>query len=284
MHINIVLLAPPNYPHVAVFSEVIALYQARIQDLGYSVSRTTNRFKKDALNLVFGYNLLDHLPEPLLHFNYVICQLEQFGDKAGWNKSHAHFFHAVGLPLMHHARQVWDFSTENITLLQKFGIEARHLPLGFHPRLEQIQHADPKDVDVLFYGSTPPRRSAVLLELNKRCHVKTVPFGQYGTERDQWIGRSKIVLNIHAKDYLYIMEQSRISYLLTNRCFVLSEICNDNPYGDGLIQVPYNALIPTALEWLKKDDKRRHVIERGYDNIQKVDMRGRIQQALSALE
>ncbi len=123
MKINLVLIQPPGFEkHSALFDELIQLYQAHIRDLGVSSNRTVNKFKGDALNIVFGYNNLGGLPEKLLSLNYIICQHELLGFESGWNINSKDFFRKAGLPLLRNAVQVWDFAVENIRVLQSYGI------------------------------------------------------------------------------------------------------------------------------------------------------------------
>ncbi len=61
----------------------------------------------------------------------------------------------------------------------------------------------------------------------------------FGEARNRLIARAKIVLNIHAWDGLPHLETVRLSFLLSNQVFVLSEQSDHNPYGNGLIYAEY---------------------------------------------
>ena len=90
---------------------------------------------------------------------------------------------------------------------------------------------------MLLYGHLSPRRSALLQEVAKHCQFKNL-VAVWGGERDQWIGDSKIVLNVHGAPTI-LTEQVRISYLLNNARFVLSEQAEDAPYEGMIATAPY---------------------------------------------
>jgi hypothetical protein len=83
--------------------------------------------------------------------------------------------------------------------------------------------------------------------------VKTL-FGVYGKERDEYIGRSKILLNIHYYTTM-IFEAVRVSYLLNNRCCVVSEESSVYPYaGVNIPLVAYDSLAEKCLDILDKGE------------------------------
>ena len=81
---------------------------------------------------------------------------------------------------------------------------------------------------------------------NVKCLV-----GVYGEERDAYIARSKIVLNLHFYES-QIMEQVRISYLLNNHALVISESSSRNPFGDTIITVSYEDIVETVRDYLSR--------------------------------
>ena len=91
---------------------------------------------------------------------------------------------------LRHAREIWDYSLENIALLQSLGFHnVKHLPLGYHEQLCTIPDAEP-DIDVFFYGNVNPRRQKVLMEVAAGCRA-VLGYGVYGERRDASIARSK---------------------------------------------------------------------------------------------
>jgi hypothetical protein len=280
MKINLTLFWPPDYKHNRVFDEVILYYRSHFIDLGHSVTYSENKLLAGYLNIIIGYQFLPVITE---NYQYIIIQLEQLSFQAGWFAGKQDLFLSETLPLLQNALQVWDYSPENIEFLQQFKLEAKLLPLGFHEKLCQVHPLPHKNIDVLFYGSMQPRRADIFRELSGKCTVKSL-FGLYGKERDKIIRRSKIIINIHAFASLKIIEQVRLFYLLNNKCFVVSEECDSNPYGKAFISLPYDQLVPGVLAWLQKDEERKIIAEQGPEFLKKLDARGLIREALSLVK
>jgi hypothetical protein len=283
MRINIVLVAPPDFKHREVFNEVITLFSGCLQNLGHEVLISENVFKPDWLNIIIANQFLRYTPN-FQKFKYIILQLEQLGFAGGWfrqpeiDKSK---FISTFLPLLQNASQVWDYSLENVDFLKTFNIEAKLIPFGFDSRLQTIEPGE-KDIDVFFYGSLSERRIEIIEKLKTLCNCVNV-FGVYGKERDKLIARSKIILNIH-HNKSEIMQQVRIFYLLINKCFVISEDCTWNPYGDGIITVPYDQLVEQTLSWLKKDKERELIAAKGFEKIQTINSCELIKNSLADLQ
>jgi len=267
MNAVVCLIQPHGYAHSIGLLEVCQLLAASFASLGWRAKVTVNQLEAGALNVVVGYHLLK--PEDAALFSgrrVVIYQLEQATQSTGW-------LTAERLVLLQAASDVWDYSLENIAVLRQSGIKrVRELRLGFHPALRKIAQwqENAKDVDVLFYGSINERRANVLDALGKHCRVKTL-FGVYGDERDGWVARSRIVLNIHHYPSK-IMEQVRLSYLLNNECFVISEESEQNPFGDGIVSAPYGDLAAQCEHFLADPVARSEVAARGLRLIEQRRM------------
>lgn len=232
---------PQGYIHALCFREIALLLKSSLNSIGIECSYVANQLASDRINVVLGYHLLK-FDQSLLKCRYIPYQLEQLDTQEGWYSENIR-------KLLENAYQVWDYSRENIQFLKSLNIGARHLPIGYHRDLELIKHADQKDVDILFYGSVGERRKAVLDRLNAFANVKVL-FGVYEKQRDDCIARSKIILNIHHYS-TKIFEAPRISYLLNNACFVISEGSPVNPYESvGLCLAPYDKLVETCQFYL----------------------------------
>jgi hypothetical protein len=252
---NVVLISPPGYEHAPALLDVGRLLVCSLRSLGLRCEMQVNTLDRWAVNVVLGYHLLDD-PSMLAGHRVVIYQLEQLSDREGW-------FGPARLAVLEQAGEIWDYCRANIEFLQERGLgPIGHLPLGFHEALCTIPDAEP-EIDVLFYGSINERRRAVLEELAPHCRLHAL-FGVYGQERDEHIARSRIVLNVHYYER-QIMEQVRISYLLNNRRFVLSEASADNPYGDALATAPHADLVESCLRYLAHPEKRQHLATKGYE-------------------
>lgn len=251
---SVVLLEPEGYPFAAALADAARLVHYSLESLGIQSRQVVNTLDPAGLNIILGYHLLGD-PGLLAPFRYIVYQLEQVVDRPDW-------FTPARLEILRRAEAVWDYAEENVRALSERGVAARLVPLGFHERLQSIpRQAQP--TDVLFFGSTNPRRQAVLEELARDCNVEAL-FGVFGEERDRKISEAKIVLNIHFYP-AQIMEQARVAYLLNNRVFVVTEDSPRNPYAGGVVAAAYERLAETCRAYLARPEDRYRVARAGYE-------------------
>jgi hypothetical protein len=183
------------------------------------------------------------------------------------------------------AKQVWDYSPSNVDFLVRLGLDnVRYIPVGYSPCLERIMNSGSRDIDILFYGSKTLRRAHILDALRERGFETVNLFDKYGETRDSYIARAKIQLNMHQFQTNHL-EQLRISYLLNNRCFVVSETSDVNPYGDGMVFCDYDQLVERCAYYLKPkmEVERRRIAQLGYENLKLMPMASSIMKALSEI-
>lgn len=259
---NIVLYWPPANMDLMVFSEIARLLYHSLKSLGYSCQLSVNQFSKNKINIMLGYHLTT---QPYLFEKYeiIIYQLEQLSLSKG-------ILNDTRKQILALASQVWDYSEQNIKLMNEIGIQNTELlPIGYHPCLETIGTAE-EDIDILFYGSMNERRKKIIEELARQCRVEYL-FRVYGPERDHYIRRSKIILNLHYYE-MQIMEQARISYLLNNRQFIISENSDVNPYEDAILCVDYDDLVSTCMSYLNDTQGREEYANKGYNYFNQQPM------------
>ncbi len=94
--------------------------------------------------------------------------------------------------------------------------------------------------------------------------------GVYGRDRDAWIARSKVVLNIHYYEDK-IHELVRTSYLLGNRKAVVSECDDETEIDDDIresvVAVPYAKLVETCVALVRDDARRKKVEQAGFERF-----------------
>jgi hypothetical protein len=162
-------------------------------------------------------------------------------------------------------RVIWDFSARNVEFLQRRGCrQATLVPLGTVSELQRIPRRE-YDADVMFYGVANIRRSAVLDRLKAsglRCRFFDQRSPIWGEERDDLIGRTKIILNIHFYEYK-IFEILRAFYPLMNGKCLVSENgldMNELLYRDAAVFCDYDRLVETCVR-IAADDTLLHAQE-----------------------
>jgi len=172
---------------------------------------------------------------------------------------------------------VWDYCDENINRLHLLGVDrVVKCRVGYYPELTDIIPAEQQDVDVLFVGSLNERRVSILHSIASRKMTVRVLAGVYGKERNDWIARSKVVLNVHFYEKP-IFEIFRVSHLLANKKCVVTEgggrdfeleqladdTCVREPYGDSLVKA--------CLRMVHDADARRRQGDFGFRIFSGID-------------
>jgi hypothetical protein len=259
---TICIVTPAGYEHSRAFAEIAGGLQEAFAELGEVVPIVHDPKAIVGRGLVLGANLLPRVPDVTIPDDAVVFNLEQVSDSGVWlNESY------LGVLRTH---EVWDYSESNIAALRARGVErVRHCAVGYAPCLTRIAPAVEEDVDVLFVGSIFGRRIRILDAIDAAgLRVKRL-FNVYGAERDAWIARAKIVLNLHAFPE-QVFEIARVSYLLANRRFVISEPSR----GTDRVEVALREAVVFGTEgelpelcrrFASDEAPRRAVAQRGFE-------------------
>ena len=203
----------------------------------------------DKCVVVLGYNLPQCTPESVRAkfpgHRIIIYQLEQLFNGSKWATQHAYNW-------LKTADEIWDYDLDNIEWLHKSGFRPKFMPLFFSDALREIEHVE-KDIDVLFYGSPTQRRMQFMSYwMMKSCFKYTTVFatGVQGEKLQHFIGRSKIILNLHAFDNDSRQEQVRLFYPIINNCCVVSEASHRNYFGKSIVECKTLKEIPDTLHGL----------------------------------
>jgi hypothetical protein len=262
MRYAVSVVSPPNYPHSAVFAEVAETLYHGLRALGHDTVLTKRTALPGRRHIVLGANLLPHFPSPLAE-DAIIYNLEQVDAESGWLTPE--------LLDIYRRHVVWDYSELNARRLSGLGVPVSHvLPIGYTEELSRIElHPNP-DIDVLFVGSINIRRKQVLEQMRAGGLSVHTAFSVYGEERDRLIARSRLVLNVHLYE-AKVLEMVRISYLLANRCVVLSEDSaeqgQDEALSAGVAFAGYADLPHRAVELIALPDERARLAARGFSLI-----------------
>ena len=256
----VTIVSPPGYVHSAAFHEVAESVHFGLISLGFDSVLTTEGNLPGRQHIIFGSNILPAYQLPLSE-NAILYNLEQVDPGSAW-------FRPELISLFGRYR-VWDYSQTNALALGALGVTVEKvLPIGYVTELSRIHFEPRRDIDVLFFGSMNPRRQEIIRRLRASGLQVEAVFGIYGKERDRLIARSKLVLNIHFYE-AKVLEIVRISYLLANRCVVLSET-SSNPREDELLAggvafAEYGDLEKMALELVNDEERRARLSQRGFE-------------------
>jgi hypothetical protein len=257
----VTVLRPPGYQHWEAFTEVAETVHSALLHLGHDSVLTHDPHLPGRRHIILGSNLLAHHPNPadVLPGNSVLYNLDQVSPDSPWITQN--------LLDLFKKHTVWDYSTRNITALERLGVSgARHVPIGHVPELERIPPAREEDIDVLFIGSLNERRLAPIRQLASEGLNAVAQFGLYGETRDALLARAKIVLNIHFYQ-AKVFEIVRVSYLLANGRFVVSEHGHDTEeearFATGLAFTDYTKITDTCHHYLQHTAERRAHAETG---------------------
>lgn len=268
---NICLVQPAGYVHSGAFTELAELLLYSLTEIGCDVSHGTNRIERSARNILIGVHLLDGRHIDDVPKDSIIINTEQLSSVySDWNANVLKWF-AAGF-------EVWDYSDRNIEYLKAFGMPGvKKLGIGFQKELVRVSRNDHFEVDVLFYGSINERRRTVLNKLHDAgVRVQTL-FGAYGKVRDEWIGRSRLVLNHHFYDS-QIFEVVRVFYLLTNSVAVVGEVNSttliEERFKCGIVSAPYEALVDATLSLLNNDQQLTELREKAFNCISRYPQTG----------
>ena len=276
--INICLIKPDNYIHSYAFWELGELIYFSLKDLGFEATLGFNQIEPYVKNILIGCHLLD--PKFIEKFpkSTIILNTEQiYNDTTDWNKNILAWVTNF---------EVWDYSKRNIEKLNELGVNSvKLLKIGFQKELARLDKSKKKDVDVLFYGSVNERRNDILQKIvAKGLTVKTL-FGVYGRERDEWVERSKLVLNHHFYNS-QIFEIVRVFYLMTNSVAVVGEVNEstsiDTMCREGIHAAKYDELVAGCVDLVKDDAVRNRLQTEALNSISKYPQKLFTQQALDS--
>lgn len=259
MDFQLVLVKPEGFDYVESFRETMEVLQESLTALGHGSRIQVNRIDADAIPILFGAHHISPESASRLPPQAIIYNLEQLEPGYPWFQPHY-----MALLARH---RVWDYSISN---LQRLALPGRTQPLslvpfGFAPCLKRIHNLDTPDVDVLFFGIQTERRLTVLRALGDRGLKVVALRNVWGAERDGWIARSKLVLNLHQSAHGKF-EWVRILFLLANGKTVVTEVTGDGiPHpalASALCAVAYDGLVDACVALVTDDGRRAELAQR----------------------
>jgi hypothetical protein len=277
---NLVRIVPDNGfdVHAQVFHEIEASVFFSLQKLGYDVTNSVNDFASGRRNIVFG---MHHCPVDVVRHDIpkdtIVYSLEQMKEQPEclrWCRKYR------GL-------EVWDYSTRNIEILKKTGVEnIKHCKIGYVPEISYFERNKPeeRDIDILAYMCPSPRRQHIMKQFENNPNINFVLIqSTYGDARDEYIKRAKLVINLHNYDN-QIFEMVRVSHLIQNKVPVLCERNPDTDFPDYMEDTvftsTYNRFVDTAYKLLKKPEELDAQAEKGLEIFKKSPMENFLKEVL----
>jgi hypothetical protein len=280
---------PGPIPAFEAYREVAETVKYGLQALGYNAIISDDKLMDNCVNIVFGWQFWQQsdparysmLSEPTIFYN-----LEKIPDLPGIVQS---IFSATEARV-----PIWDYNIENCDLIrQRYWVSnVYYVPIGYMPEMSRISPTAEQDIDVLFYGGVTERRGKILEDLRDAGLKIEVLKNLFGLERDQYIARAKVVLNIHSEQNIHwgslkdTFEIVRVSYLLANSKAVVSEYSEkstsiEDDLLDALVLVDYKDLVPACVDLVKNAKKRRFYERKGFSVISARDETIYLKEALS---
>jgi hypothetical protein len=262
--VNVCLVKPDNYIHCYALFELGELIFFSLKDLGFEATFGLNKIEPRGINILLGCHLLDPKFMKDVPKSTIILNTEQIYTETAWNKNMFSWVKNF---------EVWDYSERNIEKLNQIGAKkVKFFKIGFQKELSRLQTPKEKDVDVLFYGSINERRKNIIDKLSESGLVVKTLFGIYGKARDEWVERSKLVLNHHFYNS-QIFEIVRVFYLLTNSVAVVGEV-NDSTYiearfREGIHAAKYDDLVAGCIDIVNNDTLRSQIQNQALASISK---------------
>lgn len=273
--------------HRHIFDDIIQTIQGALVDLGHDCTVMQNTMKIGRINIVIGSTIFlqdrRNAIDDLKKRPYIAYQLEQMSAQAGLVAYNQPYY-----DVLEAAERIWEYSPAGMAFLGRTRLRDKtvFLPPAYHRSLEKFTPAPAgeQDIDVLFYGTVTDRRMRIVQQLRAAGVNAFALFGAYGEVLHDYLRRSKIVLNLHGSSDLVVLETVRLSFLLANQCFVVSETGEYNPYGDGVVFADYDELVETCRRWLSHGpERRREVAMRGYMNGRRIEMAAQLAREIEQL-
>ena len=265
MKFNLVSIEPSGFQHAGAWYELAELIMHGFLRAGFDCSTSINRFAPNRLNIVFGVMHVTPDMERLLPNNTLLFNTEQL---VSLSKDFNHQSYMNIRFLAQKGYGFIDYSAANISVLESWGAtEVILMPLGFVPELHRLRNIKPMH-DLLFYGGRNRKRIELLKKIKDTGVNLHYLHGVYGQERDHFIERSKVVLNLHLYDS-EIFELVRVNYLMHNKVCVLTEINETTIIDEQLKELfvcsPRERLASSALDILEQPDVITRKASLAYD-------------------
>jgi hypothetical protein len=278
-HVAHIVAPDPKLHGLLGYQEIVDTLVWGLSSPGHDVSTAQNEIDPDAVNIVLGFQMMDGALVDTLPDNTIIYNLEQLANVVISEMKSCY-------PAAARRLAIWDYDERNLDTWRALNVARQPviLPVGWAPTLAKIPKRE-QDIDVLFYGLPGKTRLGVYWNLAQAGLRSIYICGFYGPQRDEFIARSKIVLNINKYETSRVFEIVRVSYLLANGKAVVSDIYPesriDSDLNEAVAFSPNDRILETCQKLIADEPARLALEKRGQAWMQKRDIRPLLQRALS---
>ena len=131
------------------------------------------------------------------------------------------FMHTGYFAWLKLADEVWDYDEQNIEVLKLIRPDVKLHILKPYKDWSVYKPVE-KDIDILFYGSMNEHRLKALNTLKRKFKVVVLQ-NAWGTTLDNYIMRSRVLLNLHYYYESSMQEQARMIRWIGAPCRIISE-------------------------------------------------------------
>ena len=250
--INICVGQKNGYIHTEAFREIAERIEAESHRNGKIVTITSEEDKSADLNIVLGAHID---PEHISTFEsqkLIIINLERL-ESIKTQVNGTKYFELLN------QNSYIDFTSHNALYCNHVGIKLPdYLYRPWHePRWARVIQQTEKIWDACFVGSMTARREAICKELMQKGVNLKISTSSYSSERDEILGRSKYILNLHAYPNSSAAEIFRLNYYATNKLRCISEICDfekgEKEISDSITQYPYESFVNGLCRLIKEE-------------------------------
>ena len=266
-HFNVLLVRPQTTSAHNLYRGAATILCSALQRLGHPARIVENELVFDAANIIVGAHQLESGVADTLPADTIIYNTEMIVGRP--------LFLPALIPFVQRF-ETWDYSRRNVRAWAEQGISTRVrlLQPGYVPECTTIDRATPTDIDAVFYGHVTARRRAVLdrlADVGVRVYVLQ---DMYGAQRDRYIARARLILNIHAAADS-VFEVARMSHALSNQRALVSEVdTHDEIDADVREGIAFASAedFPRLCRNLLDDEPRRLALaERGFEAYRRRD-------------
>lgn len=244
----------PYAPTPWVFSEVAVCLRDSIRAAGYPSEHLQQRIDPEAFSIVLGM-FPQHVGE-IEHLDPKRCAIFNFEQLASGSQ-YANPEYREWLANW----MVIDYHHANLALLRRENGTrqiAYELPIVPSPSLKTIGD-EPKDIDVLFFGSVNDRRTQVFHEIEAMGLRLEVVQGGYAEHLASLIRRAKLVLHVHFYETAYFP----VARMLQPVVMGVPVICESSFHSDlndwsfsGIVFADYEHLAETCRDFVEAPERR----------------------------